>query len=76
MFKRHLKPLLVFVAVEAVTIGGIFYALQSGEAVKVGISIAAFCVAQYIIYTAWRDIRNGEEWDEGGPRDHGDLKDF
>ena len=76
MFKRHLKPLVVFIAVEAVTIGGILYAWQHHDTLKVVVATAVFAVAQYVIYTAWRDIRNGEEWDDDIPRDHGDLKDF
>lgn len=76
MFKRHLTPLVVFVAVEAVVIGGVLYAINTGEPVKIIVAVAVLLVAQYVIYTAWRDIRNGESWDDDGPQDHGDLKDY
>ncbi len=76
MFKRHLKPLVVFIAAEAVVIGGIFYSFSQGEPVRIGIAFAAFAVAQYVIYTAWRDIRDGDEWDDDGPKNHGNLTDF
>lgn len=61
LFKRRVPGIVIAITVELVVLGALYAAIETGNTPKIVLVGILALVAQYVIYSAWRDIRNGEQ---------------
>lgn len=61
LFKRRVPGIVIVITVELVVLGALYAAIETGNTPKIVLMSIVALVAQYVIYSAWRDIRNGEQ---------------
>lgn len=60
LFKRRIPGIVIVITVELAVLGALYGAIESGNTPKIVLTGVLAALAQYVIYTAWRDIRNGD----------------
>ena len=61
LFKRRIPGVVIVITVELIVLGALYAAIESGNTPKIVLMGLVTALAQYVIYSAWRDIRNGEQ---------------
>lgn len=60
LFKRRVPGIIIVITVELAVLGALYAAIESGNTPKIVLAGLVTLAAQYVIYSAWRDIRGGE----------------
>ncbi|MBR5951227.1 MAG: hypothetical protein IKZ87_07330 [Actinomycetaceae bacterium] len=61
LFKRRVPGVVIVITVELIVLGALYGAIETGNIPKIILVGILALVAQYVIYSAWKDIRSGEQ---------------